>query len=654
MSKEYVFERTLSMLDNAGKRATHVTINPMLPSPSASPTKSVDLGLTIPSLESLPPLNIAQQSDDTAEFEILGLLGIGGMGVVELARQNAMQRDVVIKRPHSADTSNHQINALVKEGVLTGRLEHPNIIPVHFLGRTPQGWPALVMKRVAGFSWRELIHNDDHPTWKQTQEDRLDRHLRILLQVSNAVEFAHSKGVLHRDIKPENVMIGEYGEVYLLDWGIGLLLDEHGEVTPKQFAGTPAYMAPEMLGDRLTAQTDIYLLGSTLHEVLTQTFRHNGEDFSEVVFQAKRSKPYSYGPHIPEELASICNRATHSDPAQRFPHVAAFREAIEEHLRHRSALRLIESAQERLAQLKQQAHEKTTTLETPQRIAFHALASECRFALREALRIWPESNQAQTALRDCTLLMAHIELQLGNLPSAELLLAEVVDPPSDLLLRLEQLRTKQAQSSADQARLRSIEHHLDARVSARGRSVMMAALAFTTVFTVSLTFGLQGSFIVNTHKAAFLTSGFIIFVSTVVALFYRHVLIRTVFNQRLTTIFFLTCAAIQAHRGLGFFVQTSVESVFAVDIIILGLGFATAGAVVEKRLFLSALPCPILLPAAAIWPEHSYTWMVLALISSTFIASRIWTEQERILAQHTDLSEPSAHIPAQDHSPEHH
>ena len=615
------------MLHQAGKRATHVTINPMLPSPSASPMKSVDLGLSIPPLEALPPLDIKQQTEDEAAFEIIGPLGVGGMGVVELARQNAMQREVVIKRPHNIDASSHQINALVKEGVLTGRLEHPNIIPVHFLGRTPQGWPALVMKRVAGLSWRELIYDDHHPSWKQSPEDRTDRHLRILLQVSNAVEFAHSKGILHRDIKPENVMIGEYGEVYLLDWGLGLLLDEKGEASPKQFAGTPAYMAPEMLGDSLTAQTDIYLLGSTLHEVLTKTYRHNGEDFAEVIFQAKRSKPYPYASHIPEELARICNRATHPDPAQRFPHVAAFREAIEEHLRHRSALHLIHSAQERLTKLKEQANEKTTALETPQRIAFHALASECRFALREALRIWPESTEAQIALRECTLLMAHIELQLGNLPSAELLLAEVDDPPPHLLLRLEELRAKQAQSSADQARLRLIEHHLDARVSARGRSIMLAALALTTVFTVSLTFRLQGSFIVRTHKAAFLTSGFIILVSVVVALFYRHILTRTAFNQRLTAIFFLTCAAIQTHRGLAFFISTSVESVFALDIIFLGLGFSIAGVVVEKRLLWSSLACAIGLPFTAIWPEYAYTWMVSVLISSAFIASRSWTKQ---------------------------
>lgn len=630
MSKEYVFEQTLSILGATAHPVAHETINPMIPSSPAIPARSLDLGLTIPTLEDLPTLAISSKDEedggDKGEFEILGVLGAGGMGVVELARQSVMQREVVIKRPHGHEASRHQINALVKEGILTGRLEHPNIIPVHFLGRTKQGLPALVMKRIVGTNWREMIHDEEHPFWNNVQGDRLDWHLRVLLQVSNAIDFAHSKGILHRDIKPENVMLGDFGEVYVLDWGIGLVLGDEKEAQPKQFAGTPSYMAPEMLGDRLTVRTDVYLLGATLHEVITKKFLHDGEDFSEVIFQAKHSRPYAYDADVPEELVKICHRATHRDPEQRYPSAAAFREAIEEHLRHRNALHLIQTASERLEKLREQVGEGKGVLSISERVSLNELATECRFALREALRIWPDASRAHAALRECTLLMAEMELELGNLPSAELLLAEVEELPEKIAEKLEALRAEVAKKKADQERLRELERNQDTRVFSAGRALMMGALSIVTLLTASSYFFLTGNFVIRTRHGAF-WSGFVIFViSLLVAYYYRVTLMNTSANRKLTAFYLLGFAALLTNRSLGFFMPISVEASFTIDIIVLAWGFGMAGITVDKRLTFAAFPSFVALPLALIWPKWAYSFMVTAAIFAGAIAGVVWTK----------------------------
>src|SRR6185503_17346084 len=146
-----------------------------------------------------------------------------------------------------------------------------------------------------------------------------DLNVGILLQVLNAVRFAHSRGIIHRDVKPDNVMIGAFGEVYLLDWGIAVRPAETpGVVGP--MVGTPRYLAPEMLDgalDDVGPHTDVYLLGATLHHILTGQPRHAGETLETVLAAAKESRPVHYAATVPAELAALCNAATAQDPKRR-------------------------------------------------------------------------------------------------------------------------------------------------------------------------------------------------------------------------------------------------------------------------------------------------------------------------------------------------
>jgi serine/threonine-protein kinase len=255
-----------------------------------------------------------QDIDAGAEFVQGELLGRGGMATVWSASQRALGREVAIKRASDAADGVAE-RLLLREAAIAGQLEHPNIVPIHQLLVDARG-PAVVMKRISGKSWDALIE-DPGVT--------LDQHLVVFLQTLNAVGFAHSRGVIHRDIKPQNVMIGSYGEVYLLDWGVA---KRKQDAPSDEIVGTPCYMAPEMAEGLADERTDIFLLGATLHEVLVGTPRHAGEGALDVLYAAMYVEPFAYPHSVPAELAELCNRACARAPEARLQDVEALRRAV--------------------------------------------------------------------------------------------------------------------------------------------------------------------------------------------------------------------------------------------------------------------------------------------------------------------------------------
>jgi len=185
-------------------------------------------------------------------YQLISVLGRGGMGIVYLARDTVLEREVALKiveRP--SDEAN--------EARILARLEHPGIVPVHDFGELPDGRLFYAMKRVRG---------DRLDRWMATERD-LDQRLGVFLRVCETVAFAHAHGVIHLDLKPENVMVGEFGEVLVLDWGVaqlriadcGLRIQTDGAIV-----GTPDYMAPEQArGDAaVDHRADVFALGAML------------------------------------------------------------------------------------------------------------------------------------------------------------------------------------------------------------------------------------------------------------------------------------------------------------------------------------------------------------------------------------------------------
>ena len=331
----------------------------------------------------------------SVDLEVLRLLGEGGMGRVFLARQHSLERDVAIKTGKAVSAADRSV--ILREGVVMGRLEHPGIVPVHALGVDHTGNPVMVMKRVEGVGWNVLRSDPAHPGWDGWDGDagsRLRGHLQILSHVCNAVHFAHSRGIVHRDIKPENVLIGRFGDVYLMDWGVAA---EIGQMEAL-LCGTPAYMAPEMVevGGVIDERTDVYLLGATLHEILTGAPRHLAENLVAALEAAERSEPHDYPDHVPVELGRLANAACHRDRDERPRSAQVFRDAIARHAQHSESVALGAEAIGRLSRLE-------WLLATPkpsdeQRREIDRLLVEARFGLEQALAQWSDNVRAREAL----------------------------------------------------------------------------------------------------------------------------------------------------------------------------------------------------------------------------------------------------------------
>ncbi len=384
-------------------------------------------------------------------------LGRGGMGTVFRARQSSLERDVALKQLGGA--GRHGSTARLRddflsEALITGQLEHPNIVPVHDLGLNPDGELFLAMKLVDGESWRALLRREP---------DALLRHLDILLQVCNAVAFAHSRGIVHNDLKPSNVMLGAFGEVLVLDWGVATRLEEDGRVraavdlcTP---CGTPAYMAPELAEGRgrdIGPWTDTYLLGAVLYEILSGRPPHSGKKFLQVILSAARGRFPPLPADAPEDLAAICRRALDPDPRARYPSVAALQEELRRFLLHRESLEIVARASLELERCAAQ-FDRLGSLEAGARDALYASLDTTVAAFAQARSVWPENPRAGRGEAEARRLYADTALRLGDveLASSQVARLEAVGgPPGELRARVDRARVAQRRARRSARRLR--------------------------------------------------------------------------------------------------------------------------------------------------------------------------------------------------------
>ncbi len=434
----------------------------------------------------LPQHTIASGSS-TVDFEILSTLGKGGMGVVHLARQNALAREVAIKQllPDMASPSAQQ--NLLREACITGRLEHPNIVPVYSLGIDEAERPLFVMKRIEGTSWHDTLADDSLlPRAYRQSDEMLENHLEIFEQVCLAMHYAHSRGIIHRDLKPENVMLGEYGEVYVVDWGVAvsLVADEHGLLPlasqARQVVGTPMYMAPEQAAasaELLGVHTDIFALGAILHELVTGKPRHHGDSLQAVLLCAYLAQPATYEDHISTALGDMCNKACARDTQDRYGSAEELREAIAHYRNIRRADELLSAThvrQSRLRTLCMQAEKETSP---DQMVEAYALVGACRFGLEQALKIKPDDEAIITTRYEVLNTMLSLELLHKNLAAARVLARELdAHLAPELSKKLEALANELDEEHARIASLKKLEHDVDFSVSRKRKGLFALAL----------------------------------------------------------------------------------------------------------------------------------------------------------------------------------
>ena len=401
------------------------------------------------------------------------------MGVVRAAEQVALGRTVAVKtlRPGRADAT--AVHDLLREAWITGSLEHPNVVPVHYLELDREGVPLVVLKRIEGVAWSTLIHDAAAVEQRFGATDLLAWNLGILVQLLNAVGFAHSRGILHRDLKPSNVMIGAFGEVYLLDWGIAVSLRDDGSgrlplaARARRLAGTPGYMAPAMLGrdgDVLTERTDVYLAGAVLFEILAGHPPHIGRDALTIIAHILSVEPVLPA-SAPPELERLCSSCLSADPALRPASIDATRLAVQRYLEHRGSMQLGARASVDLFNLRRE-------LQTAPREDLYRLFGACRFGFHEALVAWRDNEEARAGLREATVLVAEYELAHAN-PRGALALLGDIDAPAPLLARARELATAEADR---QAALERLQRDLDPSLHQSTRLLVGAIIG--VVFTI--------------------------------------------------------------------------------------------------------------------------------------------------------------------------
>lgn len=311
-------------------------------------------------------LDHLEAATEQPRYDLGPPLGSGSTSEVRSAHDRLLHRDIAVKfLVNTGPTTRARFRT---EAQVTAQLEHPNIIPVHDFGVQPDGQPYLIMKRVQGRSLWELV---------KAGELGLEQRLDVFRKVCDAVAFAHSRGVLHRDLKTENVMVGAFGEVLVMDWGlagpIGMVPEAETRFTDSPSApslqvdrfregslrtqdgtvmGTPAYMPPEQAEGRLAdldPRSDIYGLGAILYELLTDRQPFDGPVYHVLaaVKAGRLRPPRKVNPRVPRELEAIVLKAMALRPWQRYPTVDALRQDVDAWMEHRPLVHVRSSLAER-------------------------------------------------------------------------------------------------------------------------------------------------------------------------------------------------------------------------------------------------------------------------------------------------------------------
>jgi serine/threonine-protein kinase len=559
-------------------------------------------------------------------LELGEVLGRGGMGEVRVAKQRSLRREVAVKtvlEEYSPTTR----NALLKEAWAGGALEHPSVVPIHTLTEIG-GAPAVVMKRIAGTSWLTLIE-EPRGDARFSGDGALEAHLRVLVQVCHAVAFAHARGILHLDLKPENVMVGELGEVYVLDWGLAARTETGPAWLPLAStlqlpAGTPGYLAPELAGaqpERVGPATDVYLLGAVLHHVVTGEMRHPGSDLLKTLVRAYNDGPPAYDAKVPRGLVPILQRALQREPSDRFPSADAMREAIEGFLRHRPAEHFMERAEDVLGQL-------ADRLEKGRKgdAEIEPLLAECEVALAEVRREWAEHPRLADAEDALVARRARHAIVEQRLEAARALVAELRSPPEELRHALAALEAQLGERTRYERGLEQLAREVDLSLGSSERQRLVRVLGgLWTLCSILMGILNRAGVVEIGYRALLIECGFLIVVLPPFAWLERERYLANRANRRLWGGLAFLAVAVETLFGAMALAGIPAEYAVAMTPVIYAFGFASLGMALDRRIAIGAIPMIAAAVVAGAAPAYSYDIVGLGGGLASFLVVRAWT-----------------------------
>jgi tRNA A-37 threonylcarbamoyl transferase component Bud32 len=306
-------------------------------------------------------------------FRLLSLLGRGAMGEVHIARDEALNRNVAVKRlSPKLIGEQRSVSRFLTEVQVTAQLDHPGIVPVYAYEVGTDGVPQYAMKLVRGRTleaWLGEVRTKVSKHSPLAVSERLAGRLEVFLQIAAAVHYAHTRGVLHRDLKPENIMLGPHHEVIVMDWGVARLVeageasvevrrDEVTKTTAGTVIGTATFMSPEQAEgrtDEVDARSDQYALGLILFELVSLKRAITGANATRKLYRASRGEKDKLEPsegfRIRPELVAIIERATARDRANRYADVEELADDVRRYLRDEPVRALPDGALQRLGRL---------------------------------------------------------------------------------------------------------------------------------------------------------------------------------------------------------------------------------------------------------------------------------------------------------------
>jgi serine/threonine-protein kinase len=318
-----------------------------MPNPPSHPTEPVQVDEQIPVAgeHEISLDEVQREGIPTPPSLRLGReIGRGAAGRIHRAVDRNLLRPVAVKRL-AKDLAAQQFyrDGFVAEAQMTGQLEHPNIVPVHELAVSPEGVPYFTMKLVQGVGFDQWLRA--RPTGTP---ERVPEGLEIFLKVCDAIAYAHDRGVIHRDLKPDNVMVGDFGQVYVMDWGLARLSKGHprsgarAQMEAKGPVGTPHYMSPEQVRgnpEEMDERTDVFGLGAILYQIVSGQVPYGRlHDPNEILERARegRTVPIEEAMRqrpLAKRIRAIITKAIAKEPEERYPSVVELAEDVRRFLR---------------------------------------------------------------------------------------------------------------------------------------------------------------------------------------------------------------------------------------------------------------------------------------------------------------------------------